>query len=169
LPTNTPAALVPLPSDTPTAERVAEVIRVPGGSSNGVTGELRLRGQIDQPAAETPVVRGELSLRAVVRDPDAGPNDGDGVLVVNFFVLDPQGNVVYETGEENPAFCLSGGDEPGCSLIAIGPGDTWPNGNPVSYGVHQINMDIGAGADGVNNDRGAFWFTFVDIQPPAGE
>lgn len=167
-PTNTPSDLVPLPSETPspTAVRVAEVVRVPGGSSNGVTGELRLRGLIDEPLAETPVVRGTLALRAVVRDPDAGPDDGDGVLSVSFFVLDPQGNVVYETVEENPAFCLSGGDEPGCALIDVGPGGAWPNGAPVTYGVHQVNMDIAAGAD---NTRGAFWFTFIDIQPPAGQ
>jgi hypothetical protein len=168
-PTNTPGDLVPLPTEipSPTAVRVAEVVRLPGGSSNGVSGELRLRGLIDQPVAETPVVRGQLAFRAVVRDPAAGPNDGDGVLAVHFFVLDPQGNIVYERVEENPAFCLSGGDAPGCDLIDIGPGGTWPDGAPVTYGVHQINMDIGAGADGVNNDRGAFWFTFVDIQPPA--
>ena len=140
---------------------------LPGGSSGGVTGEVRLRGDIDDATAATPVVRNTFAMRVVVADPEIGLDDGAGVLSVTFSVSDPQGNVVYEITEVNPAYCLSGGNNPGCDLIDISSGGSWPEGAPVSYGIHQINMQIiatGSNADG--SERRAFWFIFVDLQPP---
>lgn len=168
-PSLTPVPTAPPPSFTPvpTARREVLAVVVPGGFSGGVTGEVRLRGGIDDSTAATPVVRDTLAMRAVVSDPEIGPDDGAGVISVAFSVSDPQGNVVYEITEINPAYCLSGGNDPSCELIDISPSGSWPDGAPVSYGIHQINMQITAtssSSDG--SERGAFWFIFVDLQPP---
>jgi hypothetical protein len=155
-PTEAPTATSEPP--TPTEVRVVAAVVPFGGSAEGLDGGVLAPGY----QAFPDVFREVLAFRVVVRDLGAGEQDGAGVQSVSYTITrneeDGSASQVYEKTESSPAYCMTGGDDPGCSPIALTPGAVWPNGAPIIDGEYHVEIAVVAN----NPDKFAFWnFDFV--------
>lgn len=89
-------------------------------------------------------------LRIALRVEDLpGDADGDGVTQVKFIVQTQDGNPVYETTEGKAAFCIFGGDNPGCNPWPVTNYQlTWGAGGPaLTDGTYKVRIE----AEGVDS------------------
>lgn len=152
--TPTPVQVEVSPPATPTPVRIA-ISPVDGddgndflrGSSDGNNGRnILLPGFNQADVEDTPTFRDFINLRVEVFDTRAGLYDGAGIEKVNFRIVadDGLGDVVWEKEELNPAFCVFGGDEPGCTAIDLRSGAQWPNpfAGQINNNVYLAQIDI---------------------------
>ena len=152
-PTPAPAPTqAPTPAPTPTRIRIAES-DVDGNdgndflrsSSNSNQGRVVLLPGLDQAeVGDPPTFRDFINLRVEVFDTRAGLVDGAGIESVTFRISEDDGNgdVVYEKRETNPAYCLSGGDEPACAPLDLRTTQKWPSGADITNSTYLATIDI---------------------------
>ncbi len=154
LPTATPIQVDISPPATPTPVRIA-ISPVDGddgndylrGSADDNNGRVILLPGFDQSAVEdTPTFRDAINFRVEVFDTRAGLYDGAGIETVTFRIIadDGLGDVVWEKVESNPAFCVFGGDEAGCTAIDLRSGAQWPTpfAGQINNNVYLAQIDI---------------------------
>lgn len=94
-----------------------------------------------------------ILLRMIVFDSDFGDSDGDGIKMVEFSVTDQDGNLVYQSTEQNAGFCIFGGGEPDCNPWVIE--DTFhkwePGGDRADSGTYELRVTITNEADEVGS------------------
>ncbi len=147
-----PATPPPAPTATPVRIAISPVDGNDGndflrGSDNGNNGRNILLPGFDQSAVEdTPTFRDFINFRVEVFDTRAGLYDGAGIEKINFRIVadDGLGDVVWEKEELNPAFCVFGGDEPGCTAINLRSDAQWPNpfAGRINNNVYLAVIDI---------------------------
>jgi hypothetical protein len=158
--TPTPAvAATPLPTAAPpTATRVRVQIaesQVDGDDGNdflrgsSVTNQGRvilLPGFDQSEITSPPVFRDRLVFRVEVFDTRVGLYDGAGIQQVDFHIEpdDGSGQIVYERTERNAGYCVFGGGEPDCNVLALESGSRWPDpfGGEIVNGYYLAVIDI---------------------------
>ncbi|RIK37595.1 MAG: hypothetical protein DCC55_23770 [Chloroflexi bacterium] len=99
---------------------------------------VQLRAPVAQLVETSDRDPSSLSIRVVAYAPDVGTRDGAGIDHVDFRVTDPTGRIVLQRAERTAAYCGFGGDDP-CTVWDFGENDnTWPDGQPLQAGVHQL-------------------------------
>ncbi|HNS02602.1 MAG TPA: hypothetical protein PKM78_09515 [Anaerolineae bacterium] len=144
----------PQPIATPTPVRVAispvdgddgnDFLRGSNDENNGRV--ILLPGLSQAEIDDTPTFRDFINFRVEVFDTRAGLYDGAGIDHVAFRIIadDGQGDVVWEKEELNPAFCVFGGDDAGCSAIDLSGGAQWPApfAGQINNNVYLAEIDI---------------------------
>lgn len=166
-PPATPTA--PPPAPTPVRIALSPVDGDDGndflrGSANENNGRVVLLPGFDQSAVEdTPTFRDFINFRVEIFDTRAGLYDGAGIARVTFRIVadDGQGDVVWEKVENGPAYCVFGGNDPGCTAIDLRSGAQWPNpfAGRISNNVYLAQIDITPTAGEATQWR---WRFFID-------
>jgi hypothetical protein len=189
IPTATVAAPVPA-TNTPVPPTVAPTAAQPTSTPiiieslpvDGKDGNLNLRGSLQRnegrnvllpgftrPEVSNPLIlRDRIALRVEVFDPAQGRSDGDGIESVTFNINDENGNPVHTNREESAPYCLFGGSDPLCtSYFFADHGYRWPNGAPITNGLHETAIII----QPVRGDSAIWVFRFriEGINSPADE
>ena len=92
------------------------------------------------------VFRDRIVFQVEVFDTRTGLVDGAGIQNVTFRIEvdDDSRQVVYEKREQNPGYCVFGGGEPDCALLALEDGGRWPDpyGGEIRNGEYLARIDI---------------------------
>jgi hypothetical protein len=155
-PSDTPQPPTATPAPTPTEEKLAIAQSLVDGndgndflrsSSPDNQGRVVLLPGFDQSEVTKPVVfRDRMVFRVEVFDSRAGLVDGAGIQDVTFHIEvdDGSGQVVYERREQNPGYCVFGGGELDCNVLALENGARWPDpyGGEIRSGEYLAKIDI---------------------------
>ena len=111
------------------------------------------------PAATT-----SLEFRVFAHSPLSSKVDGEGIVSVEFQILDRNGNEVHDRVEKTAGYCAFGGGEPDCVVWDFASHHyKWPDGGKIESGYHSYTLKITAiSKDGVEM-RGQAQF---NIQTP---
>jgi len=173
-PTVAPTLAQPTPTPTPI---IIESLPV-----DGEDGNLNLRGSLERnegrnvllpgfaraEVSNPLILRDRIALRVEVFDPAQGRSDGDGIESVTFNINDENGNAVHTNREERAPYCLFGGNDPLCTPFFFADnGYHWPNGAPITNGLHETAIII----QPVRGDPAIWVFRFriEGIDSPADE
>lgn len=162
--TNTPAPPTPVPPTiAPTlAQPTPTPIIIESLPVDGEDGNLNLRGSLERnegrnvllpgfaraEVSNPLILRDRIALRVEVFDPAQGRGaqgrgDGDGIESVTFNINDENGNTVHTNRETSAPYCLFGGSDPLCSTYFFAEhGYRWPDGAPISNGLHETAIVI---------------------------
>lgn len=141
-PTPTPPAFFGLPGG-------------PAGGDDGFDGQIQaLRGLVDNEG--DPIFRDQMVIRMRVRK---APGEVDRV---EFQVNSDSEGEVYTHTEGTADYCLFGGGEPLCTVLALHPGATWPDTNiPITDEFYSVNVRVVT-----KNGRSANWSGQFQIDMP---
>ncbi|HEX7568313.1 MAG TPA: hypothetical protein VF355_07070 [Anaerolineaceae bacterium] len=124
------------PSPTP-----LHLVNIPieGGDSNHMF-PVTLVFPDYNPAATT-----SLWFRVYAHSPMSIKVDGEGIVSVEFQILDWNGNQVHDRVEKTASYCAFGGGEPDCIVWDFASNHyQWPDGSKIESGYHSYTIKITA-------------------------
>lgn len=167
LPTETPPADTPEPTPTATspppptptpteAKLVIAESDVDGDDGNDFLRShsesnqgrvILLPGFLQSEVADPVLFRDRMVFQVEVFDTRAGWYDGAGIQDVTFQIVanNGEGEVVYERREGKPGYCVFGGGEPDCNVLAFADSNyRWPDpyGGEIVNDLYLTRIDI---------------------------